>query len=58
MERGWSQPHVASEGVTAAWLGVYIGYKRGTGGTSGVAYLTRAVELRFFPEFRMVRTWL
>jgi tryptophan 2,3-dioxygenase len=33
-----------------------IGYKRGTGGTSGVAYLTRALELRFFPELWTVRT--
>jgi len=33
-----------------------IGYKRGTGGTSGVAYLTKALELRFFPELWSVRT--
>ena len=33
-----------------------IGYKRGTGGTSGVAYLGRALELRFFPELWDVRT--
>ncbi|HSN72433.1 MAG TPA: tryptophan 2,3-dioxygenase [Steroidobacteraceae bacterium] len=33
-----------------------IGYKRGTGGTSGVAYLTKALELRFFPELWTVRT--
>lgn len=33
-----------------------IGYKRGTGGTSGVAYLTKALELRFFPELWMIRT--
>jgi tryptophan 2,3-dioxygenase len=93
LERDWSQPYMASEGVTAAWLGVYrnaiehwdlyelaeklvdldhqfqlwrfshmktveriIGYKRGTGGTSGVAYLTRALEVRFFPELWTVRT--
>jgi len=33
-----------------------IGYKRGTGGTSGVAYLSKALELRFFPELWTVRT--
>lgn len=33
-----------------------IGYKRGTGGTSGVAYLTKALELRAFPELWSVRT--
>lgn len=33
-----------------------IGYKRGTGGTSGVAYLARALELRFFPELWELRT--
>ena len=35
-----------------------IGYKRGTGGTSGVAYLAQALELRFFPELWNVRTSL
>jgi len=33
-----------------------IGYKRGTGGTSGVAYLGRALELKFFPELWSIRT--
>ena len=33
-----------------------IGYKRGTGGTSGVAYLAKALELRFFPELWTART--
>ncbi|HLB83702.1 MAG TPA: tryptophan 2,3-dioxygenase family protein, partial [Steroidobacteraceae bacterium] len=33
-----------------------IGYKRGTGGTSGVAYLSKLLELRFFPELWTVRT--
>jgi len=33
-----------------------IGYKRGTGGTSGVGYLTKALELRFFPELWSIRT--
>jgi tryptophan 2,3-dioxygenase len=35
-----------------------IGYKRGTGGTSGVNYLVRALDLRFFPELWTVRTSL
>jgi tryptophan 2,3-dioxygenase len=33
-----------------------IGYKRGTGGSSGVSYLTKALELRFFPELWSIRT--
>jgi tryptophan 2,3-dioxygenase len=33
-----------------------IGYKRGTGGTSGVSYLNKALELRFFPELWSIRT--
>ena len=33
-----------------------IGYKTGTGGTSGVGYLSKALELRFFPELWQVRT--
>jgi len=33
-----------------------IGYKPGTGGTSGVAYLKRAINLSFFPELLQVRT--
>jgi tryptophan 2,3-dioxygenase len=33
-----------------------IGHKRGTGGTSGVGYLAKALELRFFPELWQVRT--
>lgn len=35
-----------------------IGFKRGTGGTAGVAYLARVVEQRFFPELLDVRTAL
>lgn len=35
-----------------------IGYKRGTGGSSGVAFLKRALELTFFPELLEVRTVL
>ncbi|MGE0581769.1 MAG: tryptophan 2,3-dioxygenase [Steroidobacteraceae bacterium] len=33
-----------------------IGYKPGTGGTGGVSYLAKALELRFFPELWQVRT--
>ncbi len=35
-----------------------IGSKPGTGGTSGVAYLKKALELRFYPELWDVRTEL
>ena len=35
-----------------------IGYRRGTGGTAGVSYLTKALDLRFFPELWNVRTAL
>jgi tryptophan 2,3-dioxygenase len=33
-----------------------IGYKRGSGGTGGVSYLTKALELKFFPELWTIRT--
>jgi tryptophan 2,3-dioxygenase len=33
-----------------------IGYKRGTGGSSGVGFLRRALDLTFFPELLEVRT--
>lgn len=35
-----------------------IGHKIGTGGTSGVGYLRRAVDIRLFPELWEVRTTL
>jgi tryptophan 2,3-dioxygenase len=35
-----------------------IGYKRGTGGSSGVGFLKQALELTFFPELLEVRTVL
>ncbi len=35
-----------------------IGYKRGTGGSSGVGFLKQALELRFFPELLDVRSEL
>jgi tryptophan 2,3-dioxygenase len=33
-----------------------IGFKRGTGGTSGVAYLRRMLDVVLFPELWKVRT--
>lgn len=33
-----------------------IGFKRGTGGSSGVSFLRRALDLTFFPELYAVRT--
>ena len=33
-----------------------IGHKRGTGGSSGVDFLRRALDLTFFPELYAVRT--
>lgn len=35
-----------------------IGYRRGTGGSSGVGFLKQALELTFFPELLEVRTLL
>jgi len=35
-----------------------IGFKRGTGGSSGVGFLAKALELTFFPELFQVRTSL
>ena len=35
-----------------------IGFRRGTGGTSGVAYLTQVLSKGFFPELLSVRTVL
>ena len=35
-----------------------IGYKRGTGGSSGVGFLRQALDLTFFPELWDVRTHL
>jgi tryptophan 2,3-dioxygenase len=93
LERDWTQPHVASEAVEAAWLVVYrdpkahfdlyqlgeeltdledafrlwrfrhvttvervIGFKRGTGGTSGVGYLRKMLDVVLFPEIWKLRT--
>jgi tryptophan 2,3-dioxygenase len=35
-----------------------IGFKRGTGGSSGVGFLKKALELTFFPELFEVRTMI
>ena len=35
-----------------------IGHRRGTGGSSGVAFLKKALDLEFFPELLDVRTEL
>ena len=35
-----------------------IGFRRGTGGSSGVGFLKKALELTFFPELFDVRTEL
>ena len=35
-----------------------IGHKRGTGGSSGVAFLRKAIDIEFFPELLQVRTEL
>jgi tryptophan 2,3-dioxygenase len=35
-----------------------IGHKRGTGGSSGVSFLKKAIESEFFPELIAVRTEL
>jgi tryptophan 2,3-dioxygenase len=35
-----------------------IGFRRGTGGSAGVAFLRRTLEVRLFPELIDVRTEL
>jgi len=93
LERDWTQPYPASDGVEQAWLQVYrqpeshwdlyqlgeeltdledafrlwrfrhvttvervIGFKRGTGGTGGVSYLRRMLDVVLFPEIWKLRT--
>ena len=93
LERDWTQPYEASDGVEAAWLIVYrnphdhwelyqlgekltdledafrlwrfrhvttvervIGFKRGTGGTGGVSYLRKMLDVVLFPELWKLRT--
>ena len=95
LERDWTQPYEASEGVKQAWITVYrdphkhwdlyqlgekladiedafrlwrfrhvttvervIGFKRGTGGTGGVSYLRKMLDVVLFPEIWSVRTKL
>ena len=93
LERDWTQPYTANEGVRQAWLTVYrnpdrhwtlyqlgekltdledsfrlwrfrhvttvervIGFKRGTGGTGGVSYLRKMLDVVLFPELWSLRT--
>lgn len=93
LERDFSAPYAAHDGVKAAWTKVYrnpeqhwvlyelaeklmdfedyfrrwrfnhvttvervIGFKRGTGGTGGVSYLKRMLEVELFPELWHMRT--
>ncbi|HYP69695.1 MAG TPA: tryptophan 2,3-dioxygenase [Variovorax sp.] len=93
LQRDWTQPYEASDGVEAAWLTVYraphahwdlyqlgekltdiedafrlwrfrhvtsvervIGFKRGTGGTGGVSYLRKMLDVVLFPEIWKLRT--
>lgn len=93
LQRDWTEPYAASEGVKQAWLQVYrdpqahwdlyqmaeelvdledafrlwrfrhvttvervIGFKRGTGGTSGVGYLRKMLDVVLFPEIWKLRT--
>jgi len=95
LERDWTQPYAASDGVMDAWLQAYrepeqhwdlyqlgekltdiedafrlwrfrhvttveriIGFKRGTGGTSGVNYLRKMLDVVLFPEIWTLRTHL
>ena len=55
---GQSEPRVAypTSGPVINYLVRIIGHKRGTGGSSGVAFLKKALELTFFPELIDVRT--
>ena len=95
LDRDWTQPRSADDGVKAAWLEVYrdpkahwdlyqmgeelvdledafrlwrfrhvttvervIGFKRGTGGTGGVSYLRKMLDVVLFPELWALRTEL
>ena len=95
LERDWTQPYEASEGVEQAWAQVYrnpqqhwdlyqlgekladiedafrlwrfrhlttvervIGFKPGTGGTGGVSYLKKMLDVVLFPEIWSLRTEL
>jgi tryptophan 2,3-dioxygenase len=62
--RDWTQSYEASGAVKQAWLQVYrnpkvervIGFKRGTGGTGGVSYLRKMLDVVLFPEIWRLRT--
>ena len=93
LQRDWTQPYAAHDGVKQAWLTVYrqpdahwslyqlgekltdledafrlwrfrhvttvervIGFKRGSGGTSGVGYLRKMLDVVLFPELWQLRT--
>ena len=95
LQRDWTLPYAADDGVKAAWLTVYraprehwdlyqmgeelvdledafrlwrfrhvttvervIGFKRGTGGTGGVSYLRKMLDVVLFPELWALRTEL
>ena len=95
LERDWTPPYEASEGVKQAWITFYrdplqhwdlyqlgdkladiedafrlwrfrhlttvervIGFKRGTGGTGGVSYLRKMLDVVLFPEIWALRTEL
>jgi len=93
LQRDWTRPYAANDGVRDAWLTVYrnpeqywdlyqlgekltdiedsfrlwrfrhvttveriIGFKRGTGGTGGVSYLRKMLDVVLFPELWSLRT--
>ncbi|MBX3652818.1 MAG: tryptophan 2,3-dioxygenase [Ramlibacter sp.] len=95
LQRDWTLPYNADDGVEKAWLQVYrdpkkywdlyqlgeeltdledtfrlwrfrhvttvervIGFKRGTGGTGGVSYLRKMLDVVLFPEIWKLRTSL
>jgi tryptophan 2,3-dioxygenase len=67
-ERYWAEYHLSEqlvdiEGSFQLWrfrhmktVERIIGHKRGTGGSSGVSFLRKALDLQFFPELLEVRT--
>jgi tryptophan 2,3-dioxygenase len=72
LERDWTLPYTASPEVETAWAQAFrlwrfrhvttvervIGFKRGTGGTGGVSYLRKMLDVVLFPEIWSVRTAL
>ena len=64
-ERDWTQPYSASDVEDAFRLWRFrhlttvervIGFKRGTGGTGGVSYLRKMLDVVLFPEIWRLRT--